>query len=58
MSVSDAPRPDPDALLAALPRRRGRLKLFFGAAPLSGGAWVHAGAFYRSEKRSREFWVA
>ena len=40
MSVSDAPRPDPDALLAALPRRRGRLKLFFGAAPGVGKTYA------------------
>ena len=35
-----AARPDPDALLAAQPRRRGRLKLFFGAAPGVGKTWA------------------
>ncbi|WP_147693374.1 DUF4118 domain-containing protein [Vogesella mureinivorans] len=33
-------RPDPDALLASLPRPRGRLKLFFGAAPGVGKTYA------------------
>ena len=33
-------RPDPDALLAALPRPRGRLKLFFGASPGVGKTYA------------------
>lgn len=33
-------RPDPDALLASLPDRRGRLKLFFGAAPGVGKTYA------------------
>ncbi len=33
-------RPDPDALLAALPRSRGRLKLFFGASPGVGKTYA------------------
>lgn len=33
-------RPDPDALLAALPPSRGRLKLFFGAAPGVGKTYA------------------
>src|SRR5574343_1890273 len=33
-------RPDPDALLASLPRPRGRLKLLFGAAPGVGKTYA------------------
>jgi two-component system, OmpR family, sensor histidine kinase KdpD len=39
-STPDAPRPDPDALLAALaPGGRGHLKIFLGAAPGVGKTW-------------------
>ena len=38
--MQDEQRPDPDALLASLPRRRGRLKLFFGAAPGVGKTYA------------------
>ncbi|MDN0084700.1 DUF4118 domain-containing protein [Crenobacter sp. SG2305] len=37
---SDNHRPDPDALLAASPPKRGRLKLFFGAAPGVGKTYA------------------
>ncbi|MEQ6292226.1 DUF4118 domain-containing protein [Vogesella sp. GCM10023246] len=38
--TDDDLRPDPDALLASLPPARGRLKLFFGAAPGVGKTYA------------------
>ncbi len=38
--MDDDLRPDPDALLAALPAPRGKLKLFFGAAPGVGKTYA------------------
>lgn len=38
--TDDDQRPDPDALLASLPPPRGRLKLFFGAAPGVGKTYA------------------
>ncbi|SCK18748.1 DUF4118 domain-containing protein [Vogesella sp. LIG4] len=38
--TEDDHRPDPDALLASLPAARGRLKLFFGAAPGVGKTYA------------------
>lgn len=38
--TDDDNRPDPDALLASLPPSRGRLKLFFGAAPGVGKTYA------------------
>jgi two-component system sensor histidine kinase KdpD len=52
--MADDGRPDPDALLASLPKdnARGRLKIFLGAAPGVGKTWE---MLNQARRRSAEF---